>query len=163
MFGNHWAKTYRQTQQTVALSSGEADSHGVVKVAAISVDRKDLMVDLGVDSGAQVNTDSSATKSIASRNGAGRVRHIEARELWIQDRVAMGELTTVKVKGENNVADGRTKLVERHKVEEHMKARGVVRKSGPRDFCHYLGDERGLVLVMSHLASECASLLEACR
>ncbi len=72
-----------------------------------------LLSGLGVELKAQVNAESSAAKSIASRRGAGRVRHIEVRELWVQDRVAKEELSVAKVKGEENVSDGLTKHVER--------------------------------------------------
>ncbi len=63
----------------------------------------------------------------------------EAQELWVQDRVAIGELSITKVKGENNVADGLTKLVERCKMDECMMACGVVRKSGHHERCPDLG------------------------
>ena len=139
MFGNHCIKTYSQTQETIALSSGESQFHVTVKAATMGLGTMGLMEDLGVEVGVQVNTDSSVAKSLASRRGAGRVRHIEVRELWVQDRVAKGELTVVKVKGENNVADGLTKHVERHKMDAYMKARGVVRKSGRHELSPCLG------------------------
>ncbi len=82
---------------------------------------KGLLDDLGgelkvqiktVLSAAKIKTDLSAAKSIASRRGAGRGRRIEVRKLWVQDRVAKGELSIVNVKGEENVADGLTKHVD---------------------------------------------------
>ncbi len=60
---------------------------------------KGLMEGLAVGVEVQVNTDSSAAKTIIARRGAGGVRCIEVRELWEQDRVAKGELPSVKVKG----------------------------------------------------------------
>ncbi len=63
----------------------------------MGLDVNGLVEDLGIEFGVQVNADPSATKSIASRRGAGRVRHIEVRELWVQDHVAKGELTIMKV------------------------------------------------------------------
>ncbi len=54
--------------------------------------------------------------------------------------MAKGELIVVKVKRENNAADGLTKHVERHKMEEHAKARGAVRQSGRHELSHCLGD-----------------------
>ncbi len=77
-----------------------------------------LLVDLGVVVEVQINTDSSAAKSIASRRGAGRVRLLEVRELWIQDRVANGELSIVKLKGEITAADISTKHAESNKRDE---------------------------------------------
>ena len=101
---------------------------------------KGLMEDLGVEVEVQVNTDSSAAKSITARNGAGRVRHIEVRELWVQDRVAKGELKIVKVKGEDNLVDGLTKHVDKQKMEQYMKACGIVRKSGRHELSPMLGE-----------------------
>ncbi len=57
------------------------------------------------------------------------MRHIEVRELWIQDRVAKGELKIVKVKGEENVAGGLMKQVDRQKMEHYIEACGSVRRS----------------------------------
>ena len=68
------------------------------------------------------------------------MRHIEVRELWIQDRVAKGELKIVKVKGEESVADGLTKHVDRQKMEQYMKARSIVRRSGRHELSPSLGD-----------------------
>ncbi len=66
-----------------------------------------LMADLGLEMKAQVNTDSSAAKSIASRRGA------------------RGELEIKKVKGEENVADGLTKHVEPAQMDYYMKKCGL--------------------------------------
>ena len=78
------------------------------------------MADLGLEVEVQVNTDSSAATSIASRRGAGRVRHIEVRELCVQDRIAKAELEMRKVKGEENAADGLTKHVGRARMDDCM-------------------------------------------
>ncbi len=63
----------------------------MVKAATIGLGLKGLMADLGLEMEVQVNTDSSAAKSMASRRGAGSVRDIEVRELGANDRVAKGE------------------------------------------------------------------------
>ena len=127
MFGKHCTKTYSQTQETVALSSGESEFYGIVKAATMGLGMKGLMEDLGVEVEVQANTDSSAAKHIESRRGAGRVRHIEVRELWVQDRIAKGKLKIAKVKGEDNVADGLTKHADRqygavHESVQHSAA-----------------------------------------
>ncbi len=89
---------------------------------------------------AQVNTDSSAAKGITARSGAGRVRHIEARELRVQDRVAKGDLKIVNVKREDNVADGLTKHVDEQKMEQYMRACGILRRSGRDELSPMLGE-----------------------
>ena len=83
-----------------------------------------------------MNTASSAARSISSRRGAGRVRYGEVRELCVQERGRRGDLSMIKVRGEDNVADGLTKHVERSKMEMHMERCGFVRREGRP----YLGD-----------------------
>jgi DNA-binding CsgD family transcriptional regulator len=51
-----------------------------------------MMRDFGIDWRIRVNTDASAGKGIACRRGLGKVRHIEVNQLWIQDRVANGDI-----------------------------------------------------------------------
>ncbi len=98
------------------------------------------MEDLGVEVDEQVNTDSSAAKSMTARRSAGRVRHIEGRESLVRDGVAKGELKIGKVKGEDNVVDGLTKHVDKQKMEQYMKACGIVRKRGRHELSPVLGD-----------------------
>ncbi len=130
MFENHCIKTYSQSQETIALSSGESEFYGIAKVPAVSLGMKGLMEDLGLGVEGQVKTDSSAAKFITARRGAGPVRRTEVRALWVQDRAPKGELSIVKVKGEENVADGLTKHVDRQKMELYVGACGMPRRSG---------------------------------
>ncbi len=103
---------------------------------------KGLMADLGLEVGAQVNTDSSAARSIASKRGAGRVRHIEVRELWEQDRIANGELEIRKAMGEENIVDGLAKHVERAKMDCCVKECGFARRSGRHELSPRFGDDK---------------------
>ena len=139
MFGRHCVKTYSHTQDTIALSSGESEFYGIVKAATQGLGAKGLFEDLGVTVEVQVNTDSSAAKSIASRRGAGKVRHIEVRELWVQDRVARGDIALKKVKGEDNLADILTKHVGRNILDKHIKTMCYVRFNGRHTICPQLG------------------------
>ena len=45
---------------------------------------------------------------------------MEVRELWVQERVRTGELPIIKVRGEDNVADGLTTHVDRNKIDMYM-------------------------------------------
>ena len=65
-------------------------------------------------------TDSSAAEGIASRKGLGKVRHIEVNQVWVQDRVARGDLTIEKVNGKENVADNLTRHVNAEDISVHM-------------------------------------------
>ncbi len=123
-------KTYSLTQETIALSSGESEFYGIVKAAAVGLGIKGLMMDMGLAVSLRVNTDSSAAKSIASRRGCGKVRRLETRELWLQEKVARGYVEIRKVKGEENVADVLSKHVSREILDRHMAATGHERRGG---------------------------------
>ncbi len=69
----------------------------------------------------QVNTESSAGKISHHEGELGIVRHVEVRVLWLQDRVANGEPEIQKGAGDDNVADGLTKHVERAKMYYYLK------------------------------------------
>ena len=139
MLGRRYVKTYSLTQETIALSSGESEFYGIVKAGTQGLGIKGLMSDMGLCMHLRVNTDSNAAKSIASRRGCGKVRHLEVRELWLQDRVAKGELEIRKVRGEDNLADALTKRVSREILDRHMANAGSERRSGRRPLSPALG------------------------
>ena len=66
----------------------------------------------------RLHTDSSGAKSIANRVGCGRLRHMEARGLWLQQQVKGKELEVWKVAGQNNVADLGTKPLKKKRFIE---------------------------------------------
>ena len=100
-----------------------------------------LFKDLGLDVEVQINTDSSTGKSVASRRGAGKIRHLDTRDLWIQERVARGDILIEKVRGEDNVADGLTKHVEKWKMDQFMSECGFEKRSGRHELSPALGEE----------------------
>lgn len=99
-----------------------------------------LFGDMGVSVEVRVSTDSSAAKSITMRKGAGRICHIEVRELWTQEKVSKGEIIIKRVRGEDNVADGLTKHVDKRKMEQHMEKCGFRSVAGRHHLCPHLGD-----------------------
>ena len=50
-------------------------------------------------------------KGIACRRGLDKVRHIEATQLWVQEKVQKKEIEIEKVKTEENLAGAMTKYV----------------------------------------------------
>ena len=70
---------------------------------------KSIMNDLGWDCKIRLLVDSSAAKSIASRTGLGKLRHLEIKFLWLQECVRRGKVIVSKVRGEVNPADVLTK------------------------------------------------------
>ena len=131
--GSHTIKTWSSTQSTIALSSGEAEYYGLVKAASQSIGIRNIMRDLGFELHIQINTDASVAKSIAMRRGTGNVRHIEVNQLWVQERVAKGELEIRKVGTEENIADILTKHIDRETLEKHLSKLPFIRESGHHD------------------------------
>jgi len=117
--GKHTVKSWSVTQAVIAQSSGEAEYYGLVKDSSTGIGLRNMMTDLGVDLGLTVKTDASAAKGIASRKGIGKVRHIEVSQLWLQDKVRIGEIEIVKVDGVDNAADALTKAVAAEDIAKH--------------------------------------------
>ena len=80
-------KSWSSTQATTAQSSGEAEFYAVVRAAAEGLGIKTIMEDMGYEVEVRVHVDSSSAKSIASRTGLGKVRHMEVKFLWVQEAV----------------------------------------------------------------------------
>ena len=53
----------------------------------------------------QLFADASAALSIAKRQGAGKMRHINVKSLWLQEKEVQRILEYVKVKGEENPSE----------------------------------------------------------
>ena len=107
--GTHTIKTWSSTQSSVSLSSGEAEFYGVVRGAGMGLGYQSLLKDLGHDLPVRVWTDSSASIGICTRQGLGKLRHIDTHTLWVQQAVRSGRVDLRKVAGEANPADLFTK------------------------------------------------------
>ena len=95
----------------MSLSSGESEFYGEVKAASEGLGLQALARDWAVDVGVKVRCDSSSARAIASRRGLGRVRHIEVRYLWLQERVARKHILIEAVATDRNLADLLTKAL----------------------------------------------------
>ena len=107
--GEHLIEGYSARHQSICLPSGEAELHGVVNGAARALWLRNILREMGQDPSVVVATDSTAAKGMTARLGAGRVRHLEAKYLWIQDYVHSGQLKIVKISTAENRADMQTK------------------------------------------------------
>jgi hypothetical protein len=107
-FGMHVLKAWSITQNVIATSSGEAEFYAMVKAASQSLGMKVMLNDMGIKVQVKIITDATAAKGIAHRKGLGTGRHLEVGQLWIQDKIARGELLVVRVGGKVNVADALT-------------------------------------------------------
>ena len=110
--GKHTLKTWSVTQAIVAMSSAEAELYAMTEGATRGIGLKTMIGELGVIvQFVELYTDSAAAKSFASRRGTGRMRHIEVKELWLQEAVKAGSVKLRKVIGFDNPADMLTKYL----------------------------------------------------
>ena len=69
--------------------------------------------------------------------GLGRL----VNQLWLQDRVAVGEIEIMKVKGEVNLADALTKHVEADKLGKHNQWVGLEIRGGRHEIMPEVNQE----------------------
>ena len=88
------------------------------------------MKDLGIDIPLRMWTDSSAALGICSRQGLGKLCHLDTHTLWAQQAVRSRRIELKKVLGEENPADLLTKPVPAELIRRHTASRGLVSESG---------------------------------
>ena len=131
MIGTHLLKCWSSTQAGVAMSSGEAEFYGAVRGASAGLGMKALYTDIGYKLPLRLWTDSSAAIGIASRQGLGKLRHLECTSLWLQQRLRQRDLEIRKIAGESNPADLYTKHLEsKEKIEQLLGLFGAEFREG---------------------------------
>ena len=120
MYGGHALKSWSSTQKNITLSSAEAELIAAVKMSTELIGITQLAADWGRETTGTVHVDSNAAIGVISRKGCGKLRHVRVGDLWIQDRVAEGDLLVQKVAGEWNPADLLTKSLGEKKITRFM-------------------------------------------
>ena len=129
--GAHPVYAGASTQTVQALSSGEAEFYGTVRCACRLLGLRSLLRDVGLDADTTLATDSTACKGLASRRGAGKVRHIQTPTLWLQHAVAQKIIKVIKKPGTELPPDVGTKAgIAAPQMWHLLAAFGVVRATG---------------------------------
>ena len=105
MIGSHSIRTLSKRQATIALGSAGAELFGGAKTACETLGIASLLKDLGQDLTLRMHTDASAVLGIAERRGVGKVRHLRAGTLWLQDKQSKNMMEILTAPGSENVAD----------------------------------------------------------
>jgi hypothetical protein len=108
MRGDHLIAHWSSTQSTVALSSAEAELNALIKAASETLGVLNMLKSMGKVFESKILTDSNAAKGIVHRLGCGKVKHLEARQLWIQEIVKMKAISVIKVGRDLNLSDALT-------------------------------------------------------
>ena len=133
---------------TTGLSSAENEYYAISAGATSGLGVQAMMADWGIEAAVKVavkvSSDSSAARAFASRRGLGRLKHIQTRYLWVQERVAQKALTLATVASKENVADLLTKMLSWADVRRHMKSMRMLYADGRAGKAKQLiGAERG--------------------
>ena len=82
MRGRHLMKAWSRTQDSITLSSAEAELVALGKLAMEIIGIRSMCEEWGMSRSAQTSdlfADASAALSIAKRQGAGKMRHINVK------------------------------------------------------------------------------------
>ena len=124
MRGAHLIKSWSKTQDSITLSSAEAELVALSKLAMEVLGVRTMCEEWGMSRATQASelfADASAALSIAKRQGAGKMRHINVKSLWLQAKSVQQVLKYCKVKGEENPADGLTKHVKQELIDHYLR------------------------------------------
>ena len=130
MWEAHCVKIWASTQAIVALSSAEAELYALTKGASQALGVMTLLEDFGLRTRSVLHTDASAAIGIVRRAGLGKLRHLNARYIWLQDHLRGGLMDVHKVAGVANAADLVTKHLGPGKAKDHLEAIGVRLEGG---------------------------------
>ena len=128
--GEHFIKSWATTQASITLSSAEAELVAMTKATAETIGVLNMVRDLGQNMSGVVSADSSAALAIADRKGSGKLRHINIRMLWLQEKERRGEVELRKIRGAVNPADLMTKYLPAPRMQDLMRRIGQHRLEG---------------------------------
>ena len=116
-----WSKT----QSNIALSSGEAELNSSVKAISEGLSVIHLYEELFHERlETNVHVDSSACKGMLLRAGAGKVKHLSTKQLWVQAAAEMYGISVYKIPRAGNCADLLTHSLPSHSALPHIKKMG---------------------------------------
>ena len=128
--GSHPVKTACNLLQVIGLSSGENEYYAISAGACTGLGIQGLLTDWNISSCVRIVSDSSAARAFASRRGVGKMKHVQTRYLWVQERLAMRHLALGKIGAKENRADLLTKALTRKGIDAHMRAIGNELREG---------------------------------
>mgnify|MGYP000402996320 CR=1 FL=1 len=86
VIGTHFLKGWSRTQQSITLSSAEADLVAMCKLSAELLGVLSMLKDLDEVRTGTVLADSTAALANENRKGSGKLRQINIGLLWIQEK-----------------------------------------------------------------------------
>ena len=130
---------FSRSQSVVATSSAEAEFYAQVSLCNEGIHLKRVISFLeGEPVEFIAHCDSSAARAVASRQGAGKLKHVQVQTLWLQGAVKQKIVKMAKVSGERNLSDMMTKALDKKKLNEMKALNGIMDCTAARalpEFC----------------------------
>ena len=119
--GGHLIESSTSSQHVVSLSTAESEFYGIVRGAASGIQLREAFTRLGFTVQVRVLSDSSAARAMTARTGSGRVKHVETRFLWVQDRVRKKQFSVGCIDTSPKTADLGTKFHSGDRLQDLMR------------------------------------------
>eukprot|EP00435_Cladocopium_sp_Y103_P063813 s2135_g25.t1 len=138
-----------RNQKVVSLSSCESELHSMVScMSDASFIRACCEFILNEHIQQVQYTDSSSARQLACRQGAGRIRHLSGKVLWVQEKAQDGSVDLRQVPTAENISDIATKVLTRQRLLYLMHETGLVflpsfDDVGEEEFARHQAKERG--------------------
>jgi len=127
VFGGVVIKSWSKQQKVIALSSGEAELYGAVKLGCELMGARSLALDFGLNVSLDMFLDAKATIGMLCRRGAGNMKHVETNNFWLQNVVASKIVNLYKVPTDDNLADILTKYLSGEKMQHLLQLMHITR------------------------------------
>ena len=108
--------SFSRRQSVIALASGESEYYAGVSGVAEGLMLQDVLGFFEFQLKIELYMDASAARGIANRQGVGKVRHLECKTLWLQQKVKDGIVKIFTVPGNDNSADLGTKVLTANRI-----------------------------------------------
>ena len=117
LFGGHLVGHWSKLQNSPAPSSGEAELNAASKGLSEVLSIRHLLEQMNRRVEILHYLDASAAKGTLLRKGAGKIKHLEVRQLWCQHVVEKFDIKVVKIPRRVNLADNLTHAMSGRSME----------------------------------------------
>ena len=123
MIGSHTITHWCRLQDRVALSSGEAELYSGVRGLGEVINLYELILEMDPSRTQKIEhfVDVVACKGVLLRHGAGQLKHLETKTLWVQERNTQYGVRVKKISREDNPADVLANPGDTHSFDKFLK------------------------------------------
>ena len=120
-WGNATLTAWSRTQQTISLSSAEAELYALTTGVAEGMVTKHLLQELGYEVILMNHVDSQSAKAWASKKGLGRIEYVMLKYMYVQDVVEKKLTNLAYISTKQNKADLMTKCHTIRSTQERLR------------------------------------------